>query len=300
VLFLPMSWGRGRGPLADLLAVAHTAIQRGHTIAFAVKTDFLPDVKEHGVEVVGIVPSKPLPAIEEAFFSDFAAFQGLDDSAYVEDILRAEQAAVARFRPDVLVSHLQPTAAITARSVGLIHASRASWTEHPKFTSPVSIRYYGTPEAPPSKATPVFNDALRSRNLLEVRDVWNLCFMFSDAKFAPSIPELEPGLSDVEGLTYVGYLNGITPDREVAPWLREWADERTTRIFVYLSAKDIGPETYSPLLVDALDTGDFSVLVSVGDAVSSLCCFPAKTMSSTSSHISWRNLVWGVCFQEIA
>lgn len=265
-----MSWGRGKGPLADLLAVADVAARAMHQVAFAVKADFLLDVQERRIEVVDTIPSKSLRAITDQFYSDFAAFQGLDDPAYVEDILLAEQRACQQFRPDVIVSHLQPTASITARSIGLKHLSRASWTEHPKFTSPVSERYFGTPEAPPSSATPVFNGALRSRSLPEVHDFWNLCFMYSDAKFAPSIPGLEPGLMDVEGLTYVGYLSGINPGRAVAPWLKAWAGERAIRVFVYLSAKDIGPDVYCPLLVEALDTGEFEVLVAVGGAISSL------------------------------
>ena len=257
------------GPIVELMSLANAVQKRGHEVAFAAKELFIQQVRGQGYNMVYPVPSRDNPPIDEFFLKDFPVFQGLGDKAYVESILAHEQNAVDGFEPDAIVSILQFTASITARANGVKHVSIARWTEHPSFSSPIFEELFGTPLAPPSNATSVFNQILRGHRLPEVRDVWDLSFLYSGLKIAPSPQELEPGLADVPNLHYVGFLKGIEigSRTEVPQWLYEWASLPSTKVFVYLSAKELTPDVYAPVLAQAFSGMDVRAIVALGPQV---------------------------------
>ncbi len=160
---------------------------------------------------------------------------------------------------------MQLTAPITAKKHGIKHASIARWTEHPKFTSPTYEKIFGSEFAPPSKATDIFNNILNKYDLPTVRDVWDLSFLRSDVKIAPTLPELEPGLAAVSNLHYVGYIKGLDSDNLVVEdWLIRWAESKSKNIFVYLSAKQFSPENIVSAILKTFGNTGFNVIIALG------------------------------------
>lgn len=265
LLFLPMSYGRGMGPIVEMISLAKVARIKGHEICFAAKKLFETEILRNKFFNIHEIPSKELRPVDSMFFEDFAVFQGLGDKEYINEIISSEQKAVDKFKPDVIVSLLQLTAIISARKNKIKFVSIARWTEHPDFSSPVYKDLFGDRLPPPSKATPVFNEFLELYDLPTVKDVWDLSFMFSDMKIAPSSPEIEPGLERVFNLHYVGFIKGLdNKEFNIDDWILEWSKSEYPKVFVYLSAKQFAPDFYIPIIIKAFDNANFKVIISTG------------------------------------
>ena len=266
-LIIPMSWGRGLGPLMESLAIYQALTNGGVQCALALKPTFLknPMVKHNRPRVFSM-PERPLPPVGELFYKDFAASQGLDDPEYVRSILESEAAAVKDFRPDAIISILQPSASLTARRSGIPHLSEARWTEHPRFTSPVFKRFGGSEEPQPSNATKYFNKFLKAAGLSEVHDIWDLSFMYSDVKFVPGPPEFEPELIREKGIEFLGFLQDIAAgNKDSMSRLVNTPGKSKKRILLsYLSAKALKPSEYCPIIAAALEKSPFRAIVALG------------------------------------
>ena len=125
---MPMSWGRGRGPVGELLSLAGALQRAGADVAFAARPRFHRWISDMRFDIVASLPERADPPIRELFFDDFAAFQGLSDSSFVATTVEAELAAIRTFRPDLVFAYLQPTCAISTRSLGISSGAIARWS----------------------------------------------------------------------------------------------------------------------------------------------------------------------------
>ena len=258
LLFIPMSWGRGIGPLVDCLSVARESSALGHDVAFLCRQRFSALAIEAGYEVYPNIKPPAPPTIDSDLFNvDFPVFQGLGGEEWVRKTLACEFEAIEDFQPDAVFTWLQFTATISARVVGVPIASVARWTGHPDFSSPLLDGGH----FPRSGCIPLFNRILAEHGLPLVDDIWELDFLRSDLKIVPGTPELEPGVGSVSNLYYVGHL--ITSRVEKTKLLQEltrWALGHPT-VFVYLSMKQFQPQEYAPIIRKAFNDSEFRVVV---------------------------------------
>lgn len=262
-LIIPMSWGRGSGPMLEAVSIARALRKRDVSVAMATKRKFeqLRDT-ELAIEYFEM-PSRPLAPVDEMFVKDFAVFQGLGDSEYLQKILDAEKQAVCSFEPDVVISNLQPTAAVTSAAFGIPLLSEARWTEHPRFESEVYEQFFDSQKSPPSRATSAMNVQLLQRGLHPVRDVWDLCFMRSDRSFIPSIEEFEPELANLPGAEYVGYLVPATTysSKTLNSIVVNWIKRSKNPVLVYFSNKWLHPDDYLGVLKEVELSSEYEFLV---------------------------------------
>lgn len=280
-LFIPMSWGRGMGPLMDCLAVADVVRERGHIVGFVCKDKFSEITVKKEYTVFPIITAQSPKKLNPLFYSDFPFFQGLRDEKLVRKILRDEDEAIEKFRPDAIFTWLQYTAYLSARKRKVPIAAVARWTGHPAFTSPL----LNNSHFPISLCMPLFNRLLDEYSLPKIKDIWELDFVRSDLKIVPGILELEPGLAGENDLHYVGYLSsGEFENEPLDKKIIQWLTNRPT-IYVYLSAKQFLAESYIPVLKEAFEDSEFRVIVAVG--LKDIC----PTMPKDTSNVKFVRLI---------
>ncbi|MEJ2715883.1 MAG: hypothetical protein P8182_01900 [Deltaproteobacteria bacterium] len=199
VLFLPLiTRGAAIGTITRCLAIADHVRRYGHEAFFLTNGEGAKYVSEGGFPFMeGVVPDPPGPHHPIHNLSDAAVFLNLTREAYLRRTLESEERAIDRFQPDVLVSEFKLTAPITAAHVGLPVVSTACSPADPRFVSPLFPEKWGTCHA---EAISGFNRILAERGLEPIQDVAELFFTRSDIKIAPTVPEIEPLLSDVPDL----------------------------------------------------------------------------------------------------
>jgi len=274
-----MGWGRGLGPLTDCLAIANE-LRRTCEIAFVCKDEFADFVRQAEYTQYPIV-SPPAPReVDSEFYSDFPYFQGLGDEQLVRQMIAQEKEAILDFRPKAVFSWLQFTTPIVASQLGVPLASKANLPEHPKFVPPV----FAVP-LQPSKVTPIFNKLLIEYSLPVVHSIWELSFLRSDLKLAPTVPEFEPHLEEIPNLYYVGHLvySGFELAEE-PEWLSKWDESRPT-VFVYLSAKQFRTQDYTEAIAKQFEGLEFQVVVALGAHV------PVEQVPDSSQNIRFEQLV---------
>lgn len=260
LLFIPMSWGRGMGPLVDCLSVARESSALGHKIAFLCRQRFSRLAIEAGYEVYPNVTPPAPPIIDSDLFNvDFPVFQGLGEEEWVRKTLACEFEAIEDFQPDAIFAWLQFTATISARVADVPIASVARWTGHPDFSSPL----LDGDHFPRSSCVPLFNHILAEHGLPLVDYIWELDFLRSDLQIVPGTPELEPSLGSVSNLYYVGHLitSGVEKTKTLQD-LTRWALGHPT-VFVYLSMKQFQPQEYVPIIKKAFNDSEFRVVVAM-------------------------------------
>lgn len=264
VLFFPIiTRGAAIGSITRCLAIADHLQQYGHQCFFLTNGEGARHVADAGHPYMeGIVPDPPGSFHPLRNLSDVAVYLNLTREDYLRHALAAEQSAIDRFQPDVLFSEFKLTAPITAAANGLPLVSTACSPADPRF---VSELYPHRPSGPADDANAGFNKILDERALPPIRDVAELFFSRSATKIAPTLPELEPLLSDVPDLHYVGYLLYDRWELEpLPPGLLEQAHGRHV-VFVYLSTGEIGPDRYTRMLPEAFQDTEFHAIVAVGD-----------------------------------
>jgi len=279
ILFIPMSWGRGLGPLTDCLAIAEE-LNRTCEVAFVCKEAFISPVRQAGYSWYPIMSPPDRKEVDHEFYVDFPYFQGLGDELLIRHMIAQEIEAMSDFRPDAVFAWLQFTTSITARCLGVPLASKANWPDHPRFVPPS----FAVP-LQPSRVTPIFNRLLTEYNLPTMNNVWELSFLRSDLKVAPTIPEFEPDLEGISNLHYVGHL--VYSGFELAnqpDWLSNWDESRPT-VFVYLSAKQFRVQDCTQVIVDQFDGTEFQVIVALGGHV------PTDQIPKSTQNIRFEQLV---------
>jgi UDP:flavonoid glycosyltransferase YjiC (YdhE family) len=263
-LFLPLiTRGAAIGTITRCLSIADHLKLSGHESCFLTNGEGAKLVSEAGYPwMEGRIPDPPGRHRPLYDLSDVAVHLNLTKEDYIRSALQHEQQAIQEFRPDVLFSEFKLTAPITAAETGLPLVSTACSPADPRFKSPL---FSGDKSVDHEEAVSCFNRVLEARQMEPINDVAELFFTRSHVKIAPTIPQLEPLLSDVPNLHYVGYL--LYDKMELAPLppgLIEQIQDRAT-LFVYFSFGEIEPAKYIRVIPEAFDQSEFHAVVAVGD-----------------------------------
>jgi UDP:flavonoid glycosyltransferase YjiC (YdhE family) len=197
VLFLPYPSASGTwGSVMKLLAVAHECRARGDRAIFHACPPVAEHVASRGFETITFSGAKPkdLASPIDSFYDAYTAL-GFDDRNFWETLIQSEEEVIERLRPDVMVTHMRPSATISAMRHGIPVASFASWCTDPR----------SLPEGDyPLDAT--------ARELawrwagLRVTTMAELVSYRADLQWATSFPLFEPELAGTPGLSYTGHL----------------------------------------------------------------------------------------------
>lgn len=186
------------GSTAYLLAIAREARRRGHEVQFHACPPSSRLLIQNGFTVREFdgarsdVPPGPIRDVYDAFTA-----LRLDDPDDWRRLLDLERDVIASARPDVVISDIRPTATISARRCGVPLVAMASVGTDPRLQA----RPGGHPldDLARALAGPYLGTAIESFP--------ELLFWTADRKIASSFQGFEPELSDVPGLSYVGYLD---------------------------------------------------------------------------------------------
>ncbi len=105
-----------------------------------------------------------------------------------------------------------------------------------------------------------------------INDICELAFLKAQIKIAPTTPELQPELQDIQNVHYVGSL--LSPEMEDSflsprvvknrlPNVVESWDKNSPLIYVYMSPGDIKPDLWIPTLIKAFKDTKFNVMVTL-------------------------------------
>jgi len=268
-LFFPWSAGGGAGYTGRGLAAADRLDNR-FECAFG-PSAVVRMVDEAGRRLVGTPSPGGPPERVPAFlpFTDvervYAVAAGYYRRKVVAEHLRRDLAAIDEYRPDIVVTDMQPTAVLAARLRGLPVVSLADtdflWsTPHPwmpwNTAAPTKL-------LPHPDALRVLNELAVEHGLAPVGHVGEL--LWGDRTVVPSSPEVEPTPPAPAGhraADYVGPLYWDPPGPPYEPVRREG----THHIYVTIGSGGMVTERALREVLVALDRPDFTVFVSAGFA----------------------------------
>lgn len=259
ILFMPQAGALGIGGITRCLAVACEAALWGHEVGFFCKAQIFPMLQ--GLDATLFeAPAPPPPQMDAAVnykLADSIRIRSMDDPAYLESTIEAELAAYRAFRPDVIFTENQFSAAISTAVASLPLVSTAAWRSHPDFQSPLYDERRCVKGVEDN-----FNIILRRYRLEPIQDVWELANGRSALNLAPVIPDLEPRLAEFPNTHFVGALLSLGIELGPVP-LELSEDPSRPLIYVYMSVGSITPEQYVPELVKAFSGSSFQVAVAL-------------------------------------
>ena len=253
------------------LALAEGAIRAGHVVGF-VADEVSAKWFRHGG---GPIFDSPLPKWEQArtdtmrvvSVADYAEVLGLIEPCFLEGSVRAEELAIASFRPDVLLSDLRMTASVSAAQSGLPLVSIGTWPLDPR--NPENAHTEGD-----VTTCAHVNEFLARHGCPTVMNIAELCFRRAQRVVVPSIPRLEP-FADPTGLEFVGSL--ISEQLECGPLQSYTWHQFPIRVFVYLSNSNLDELAVYRSLCEAFDGTEVGVLVSMGMMPTPDAVLPPRT-----------------------
>ncbi|SCL18006.1 glycosyltransferase [Micromonospora inyonensis] len=267
VLFFPWSAGGGAGYTGRGLAAAGR-LGDGFVCAFG-PSAVAQMVAEAGYPIVGLPGPEKRPERVPAFlpFANVERVYAVAARYYRTPVvtahLRRDLAAIDEFRPDIVVTDMQPTAVLAARIRGLPVLSLADTD----FLSSNPLAWMPWSAAAPSvllphpEALPVLNEVAAEHGLAPVGHVSEL--LWGDRVLVPSAPEVEPPVPPPAGhaeAVYVGPLYWDPPGAPYQPVRRSG----TRHVYVSLgSGAMIGERALREVLA-ALDRPGVTVFLSAG------------------------------------
>lgn len=259
ILFMPQAGALGLGAYTRCLGVAHEAELRGHEVAFFCRKEMVERLQRRSLRVFE-APFPPPPdqtAAQEFGLANSIRIRKMDDQVYLHKTIEAERAVYDSWRPDIIFTENQFSAAISAQLSGLPLLSTAAWVNHPDFESPLykeEDRVAGVEDA--------FNNILRAYALPSIKDVFELIHGRSALNIAPTLPELEPQLKGFPNLHFVGSL--LDPGMELGAIPEMLLDvPPDLLIYVYLSVGLLSPKQYVPALMSSFSKTKFTVAVAI-------------------------------------
>lgn len=266
ILFFPIiTSGAALGTISRCLSIAEALRKRGHEACFLIGNPVVHLVDECGFEFYeGPIPEATGELHALRNLADVAVFLNLTKESHIRAAMKAESMAIERFKPDAIFSEFKLTAPITAAKAGIPLVSTACSPAHPKFISPLYEEELRKAHKS-DNAHQSFNEIIEEEGLQTVNDISELFFMRSSCKITPTSPEIEPLLSDVENMHYVGYL--LYDRWERAPLPEDLFDgiKASNLLFAYFGAGEIGPDRYMPVLENAFQGTEFHLLIAVGN-----------------------------------
>jgi UDP:flavonoid glycosyltransferase YjiC (YdhE family) len=203
--FLSAGWG----PVVRTLPIAHRLIEHGIASAFAIGGTIGPKIRAAGFDSIEL----DLPEVDAradaatGWWSPyhFLALHGLENLTPLLDQVEAYRRAIAAGRPALVVTDINPVAALAARSlrVPLLTISQSIFLP---FRKPASIASRKeVPDGMPN-ALPAINEVLARYGVDPVETAGHL--EVGDATCVPSIPEFDPMQGVPSSLHYVGPILG--------------------------------------------------------------------------------------------
>jgi UDP:flavonoid glycosyltransferase YjiC (YdhE family) len=266
-LFFPWSAGGGSGYTCRCLAVA-TRVASTYRCAFG--PEAIPSlIDDAGFQLVGprarwhsTAPQHdylPFANVERVYAVTARYFRAQRIREHVE----RDRAAIAEYRPELVVVDMQPTAAIAARSLGLPLISLAD----ADFLSPSSSAWMPwltlAPDAliPHPSCLPAFNEVLEGLALDSIDSVTEL--LWGDVTLVPSSAELEPVVRPPAGRSAAVHVGPLYWDPPRAkPVLPQDAD--SARVYVTIGSGGMISDRVMRRVLDALAQARLSVFVSTG------------------------------------
>lgn len=184
-------------------------------------------------------------------FTDFMQWVGLSEYSYIEEAVKAEIQAIQDFQPDVIFAETRPTAAISSKFMNIPSVMVASWPCAPDF------------EANRNSISQVegFNKVLKYYHQPLVKSETELIFSRADVKLAPTLPELEPQLQQLDGVKYVGYMLDVEEDKKTGC---KFENKAYPQIFIYLSVGAIPPKIYQWVINETFRSQPYNVICGMG------------------------------------
>ncbi|MEU9926354.1 glycosyltransferase [Streptomyces anulatus] len=266
-LFFPWSAGGGAGYTGRGLAAADRLDDR-FTVAFG-PSAVTRMVAEAGYPVVGTPSPGGPPEKVPAFlpFTDVERVYAVTARYYrtgvLTEHLRRDLAAIDAYRPDIVVTDMQPTAVLAARLRGLPVVSLAD-TDF-LYDEPCPWMPWNT--ASPTKLLP-HPDALTAISELaveqglppvgHVRDL-----LWGDRTVVPSAPEVEPVPRPPAGRAAADYVGPLYWDPPGAPF-RPDRHEGDHHVYVTIGSGGMVTERALDEVLTALDRPGFTVFLSAG------------------------------------
>ncbi len=258
-LFVPVSGALGLGPVSRCLALAKTAVMRGHQV-FVLAPSGYPMVSgatfcRHIVSEAtprrpeGLTPAEM--AGEASCMSHALAIRGMAEPSYVRTAVAEEIRTIRTVEPDVVVTEFQATAAVAALATGVPHVAMAATPylnlyshrdDVVRYMATVDSTYLAEAESVGVKADSI-EDIVHRKCLLNV---------------VPSIPELEPVIGGV--LPQVGYFGPVLYDGLELDSDTTSQPNELRKILVYLGTGEVRLESALPILAQAFGDQEFRIL----------------------------------------
>jgi len=182
---------------------------------------------------------------------DFIEWTGMGDEDFAQRSVLSELEAIRDFKPDAIFSETRLSSIISAKICNVPLMSVASWPCHPDF--PANIPDYG-------RHTDIYNKILNEYGLEKVNHLAELLFTRSDLKISPSIPVLEPELSRIPDVNFMGYVLDVSLEKEAT--IKE--DKEKDIILVYFSVGAISPQLYHDIIIETFRDAKEQVIVACG------------------------------------
>lgn len=242
------------GSTIKFIGLANELVNNGATVAMAIVNKFRNLINNSTFKVYEIcspINQRTYKNIES--YVDFIEWAGMADPDYLKQAIAEGSKIVFDFRPDLILAQSNPAASIVAlrEKVPLYQfASSPSW---PSFHAN-SLRDGVYCEN--------INSYTKCRNIF-VNNICELTSTLADKILVPSIPELEPMLSETKTIAFCGAVlnnNGINKDE---PDITAQLDERPL-IFIYTSVGAMPPRLYQRIVCDTFKDTDWNVICCMG------------------------------------
>lgn len=255
LLFIPLHNGHGLGPLIRNASVALEAQSRGHIVRFLCKKSFGRILSRLGIphsliRTIDETKSRPMSLLpRSASIRDDMIYSAWTDPIHFDYSIQAELKMVREFKPDVLITELQPSVPVTSKLTGIPWGTFANWAMHTDFKTPLYNDLENTDLY--WEELNKINRLLSRYKLKALSDLADLHLPMADFCFAPTIPEIEPALLSMKKIHFVGRMN--IPELHDKPipdtLLRTLEDSQKPIIFAYMSTSAIsGTEWFSKIL----------------------------------------------------
>lgn len=257
VMILPSPTSTGSiGSMTKSIGIARELVARDCEVCFVIGGELGEFIQKEGFTVYDYPIPKPIGDVRIINSTvEFIEWSGMAEESFVTASVQAEVDAMKLFKPDVVFAEARPSASISTKILGIPSVMIASWPCNPNH--PNNALGNGRMIQP-------FNELLAKHNLPLIENVVELFYTRADIKLAPTIPELEPEMQDIEGIEFAGYiLDTESTDEELPDWYADWEND-DPQIFIYLSVSALSPEVYIQTVIDTFKDKPYRVVCGCG------------------------------------
>jgi len=227
VLFVPMTGGRGIGPICRCTAVADELIDC--EILFLAEKKFAHFLSDAGYKYVEDISPKPIGNQGQIFYWNDAAFvMGLCQNEFVRSAFAHQMKVVEAFKPDVIFTEYNLTILLVAKVLNIPIVSTINWADTDSFSLGEKKHTLLFPEA-----IKEYNAILSEYSIDNYNSIGDLALSVT-VLTAPTTVFQQPELQNME-VSYVGELlnRSLEIDENIE------ASIATNNIYVYLSSSDL-------------------------------------------------------------